>query len=122
MTGLIVSVVCFAYLVVSFVFARRAYRHEYGLIYGSLAPMVYGGRHGHDKAHDVAMSEASKWLAMWPLFCLWDMIERLISGPVPVHVKIDEAQAEVDRLAAEQDPLRAVDRKTVIKPGTKHER
>jgi len=109
MGGLIIAVVSFAYLVVSFAVARKAYRREYNLIYGAPAPRSYGGSIGHARAHEVARSEACQWLAMWPFFCSWALIERLISGPVPVQAKLDEAQAEVDRLAAEQDPLKDLD-------------
>ncbi len=114
MSGLVVAAVCFAYLAVSFAFARRAYRHEYHLIYGSPAPQIYGGRHGHDKAHDVAMSEASKWLAMWPFYCAWDVIYWLIAhGTRQTWVEsaneVAQMQTEVDRLAVDQDPLKDLD-------------
>jgi len=109
MTGLIVSVVCFAYLVVSFAFARRAYSREYDKIYGAPAPSYYGGKIGHERAHELAIREGVEWLGLWPLYCTWALIYRLISGPVPLHVKLDEAQAEVDRLAMKQDPLNDLD-------------
>jgi hypothetical protein len=116
MGGLIVAAVCFAYLAVSFTFARKAYRHEYQLVYGSPAPQIYGGRHGHDKAREVALREASQWLAMWPFYCAWAMIEWLIAhgirqGWVEVANEITQMQTEVDRLAAEQDPSAYLDLK-----------
>lgn len=106
MGGLIVSGVSFAYLVMCFVFARKAYRAEYRKIYGAPAPRCYGGKIGHDRAHELAIREGVEWLAMWPLYLGWALVYRLISGPVPAHVKLDEIQAEVDRLAEKQDPLK----------------
>jgi hypothetical protein len=111
--------VSFAYLAVSFCFARRAYRHEYGLIYGSPAPQVYGGKHGHEKAHELAIREGVEWLAMWPFYLAWGLVYRLISGPVPAEVKLSEIEkieAEVDRLAAEQDPLNDLDLSLIPQP------
>jgi hypothetical protein len=109
MGGLIVSGVSFAYLVMCFVFARKAYRAEYRKIYGAPAPRCYGGKIGHDRAHELAIREGVEWLAMWPLYLGWALVYRLISGPVPAHVKLDEIQAEVDRLAEKQDPLKDLD-------------
>lgn len=103
MTGLIVSLSLIAYTVVSFVIARRAYRAEYAKVYGAPAPRSYGGKIGHGRAHEVAIREGVEWLLLWPAFVAWAVFYRLISGPMPVQARLDEMQAEVDKLAAQQD-------------------
>jgi len=114
MAGLIISGVCLAYLVLGFVFARKAYRHEYNLIYGSPAPMIYGGKHGHAKAHEVALREAFPWVPFWLIFCSWELIYWLIAHGtelswVETANEITQMQTDVNRLAAEQDPLKDLD-------------
>jgi len=109
--ALVVSVL---YVMISFSFARGAYRREYNLIYGSPAPQIYGGKNGHDRAHKYALSEAFQWLGLWPLFLIWEGISQLIAhgvrqGWVESDNKITRMQEEVDRLAAEQDPLKDLD-------------
>lgn len=103
---MIVIALIIGYLAVGMVFARLAYQHEYGKIYGAPAPQYYGGRVGHERAHEVSMREARPWIAMWFLFCTWAALERMISGPKPVAARLDEMQAEVDRLAEEQNPIK----------------
>lgn len=103
------------YMALSFTFARCAYRNEYNLIYGSPAPQVYGGKHGHGKAHEVAVREAVWWLIMWPFFMSWAGIDWLIThgiqqGWVETANKISRMQEDVDRLNAKQDPLAGLDR------------
>ena len=105
MGGLIVSAVCFVYLVISFTVARKAYRRKYRKVYGSPAPRLYGGKHGHEKAHELAIKDGAEYLAMWPFYLSWGLVLRLISGPVPVETKIDQLQEDVDRWAAKQDRL-----------------
>jgi hypothetical protein len=103
-----------AYWWISLAFARRAYRHEYDLIYGSPAPMLYGGKHGHEKAHEVAIKEALWAMAFWPLFLAWDGIDWLVThGTGKSWVERDnemsQLQHEVDQLAVKQDPLAGLD-------------
>lgn len=105
------------YLAATIWITRASYRREYKLIYGSPAPMVYGGKNGHEIADRYAMREAMRWAALWPLFLCWAGLGWLIShGSTQDWVERDNelsrAEWEIRQLEAQQDPLKQVDEET----------
>lgn len=102
-TGIIIGL----YILGGLICARRAYRHEYNLVYGTPAPSCYGGKNGHDKAHQVAMAEAVWQMALWAPFLCWTVLDWVISnGTRQTWVErdnmINRLQDEIDRLAEDQ--------------------
>lgn len=115
-----------SFLSVSVVLARRAYRREYNLIYGSPAPSTYGGKNGHAVAHKHAMSEALWIMAFWPFYGMWNAVAfvvflikagflGMITGGARLRwverdEEIRQVEQDVDQLASFQDPLKDIDR------------
>lgn len=103
------------HLAVSAIIAGRMYRREYDLVYGSPAPQIYGGKHGHDAAHRAAMREAMPWFAFWPFFGLWAGMGWLITlghrqSWVERANELRKLEEETGQLATQQDPLAGLDR------------
>lgn len=102
------------HLVASAIIAGRMYRREYDLVYGSPAPMIYGGKHGHADAHRAAMREAMPWFAFWPFFGLWAGMGWLITlghrqSWVERANELRKLEEETGQLATQQDPLAGLD-------------
>ena len=101
-TGLLVSVLCFAYLSLCFRFARKTYRKTYAELAGRTGSQVYGTMQmtPGDKRRS-ALGEAYGMFAFWPVILAFQVIEGLIIGKADPYVT-ETLERELDMDESQQ--------------------